>query len=90
MSKSKSKRAIDSDLELIPSTRKWRYEVGILGIPYELEIAEIEQDCPGLVGVNELIDWDCILDLGKSTVLISKGNGEQKQFQSGKLTKTST
>lgn len=74
----------------IRSTIKWRYEVGILRIPYTLEIAQIEQVCPGLVGFNELKEWGCILDLGESTVSISKGEGEEKQSQRGKLTETST
>jgi len=43
--------------EPIRSTKKWIYDVGVLGENKKLAISEVPVECPGLVGPDELTQW---------------------------------
>ena len=57
----------------IQSTKKWVYEVGLHGTVHRLVSSEIPAECPGLVGPDELAEWEAILDFSRGTMSIGWG-----------------
>ena len=59
----------------IHSTKKWVYEVGILGEKKVVEISEVPAECPGLLGPEEMKLWRMRLDFDTDSVSVAVPDG---------------
>ena len=71
--------------EPMMSKTRWIYEVGVHGVPQRLVSSELPTECPGLIGPDELAEWNAILNFANRTMKIGKGkavSAEQQQWTS--------
>ena len=57
----------------IESARAWIYTVGVRGQERELKMSEVPIECPGLVGPDEMKEWDVVIRLADDTVSVFGG-----------------